>query len=220
MNQRLASSATLAAIITAVLLARVPARAEVMHLPIDTQKSKISPAVAEPLSRLRDVAFAEGKFHIVSGDISGDPSDVATTGHVNLVIDLTTYDSANERRDTTVISSALETKVYSTASFESARIEKVEVVVPGAVGSATVVGNLSLHGTTRQINVPVRLSLSPEGQLTADGEVTFPYTDFGVKVPRLAFVFPAGDQVTVKFRIIAERPQPIGTPSTGSSGSQ
>ena len=183
------------------------------HLQVDTQKSQISAAVEEPLSRLRDVTFAEGNFHIISGEIDGDPADVATTGHVKLVVDLTTYDSGSDHRDRLVLSSALETSLYSTAIFESTRVEKVEVVVPGAVGSATVIGNLTLHGTTRQISVPVRLSLSPDGLFTGNGEVTFRYTDFGVKVPRLAFVFPAGDEVTVKFRITATNPQPSASPS-------
>lgn len=211
MNHRLASSAILGAV--ALLLPRALARAEMMHLQVDTQKSKISAAVEEPLSRLRDVPFAEGNFHIISGEIDGDPADVAATGHVKLTVDLTTYDSGSDRRDRVVLGSALETRLYQTATFESTRLEKVEVVVPGAVGSATVVGNLTLHGTTRQISVPVRLSLSPEGLLTGDGEVTFRYTDFGVKVPRLAFVFPAGDEVTVKFRISATNPRLSASPS-------
>jgi len=215
MNHRFASSAILGA--AALLVVRAPARAEIMHLQVDTQKSTISAAVQEPLSRLRDVAFAEGTFHISSGEIDGDPADVATTGHVKLVVDLTTYNSGSDHRDRIILSSALETRLYTTAIFESTRIEKVEVVVPGAVGSATVVGNLTLHGTTRQISVPVRLSLSPEGLLTGDGEVTFRYTEFGVKVPRLAFVFPAGDEVTVKFRISATTPQPAASPSKSAA---
>jgi len=211
MKHRFASPAVLGA--AALLLVLAPARAEMTHLQVDTQKSQISAAVEEPLSRLRDVTFAEGNFHIISGEIDGDPADVATTGHVKLVVDLTTYDSGSDHRDRLVLSSALETSLYSTAIFESTRVEKVEVVVPGAVGSATVIGNLTLHGTTRQISVPVRLSLSPDGLFTGNGEVTFRYTDFGVKVPRLAFVFPAGDEVTVKFRITATNPQPSASPS-------
>lgn len=213
MNHRFASSAILGA--TALLIVRAPARGEMLHLPVDAQKSTISAVVQEPLSRLRDVPFVEGTFHIISGEIDGDPADVATTGHVKLTVDLTTYDSGSDHRDSVILSSALETRLYQAAIFESTRIEKVEVVVPGAVGSATVVGNLTLHGTTRQISVPVRLSLSPEGLFTGDGEVTFRYTDFGVKVPRLAFVFPAGDEVTVKFRIRATNQQPSASPSSG-----
>ena len=87
---------------------------------------------------------------------------------------------------------------------------------PGAVGSATVVGNLTLHGTTREISIPVHLSLSPENEFTGDGEVTFRYTDFGVAVPKLAYIFPAGDEVTVKFRIIAKNPQPAASPSASA----
>ena len=219
MNQRFASSAIAVVALGALALAPDLARAETIHLQIDTQKSQLTVDVEEPLSRFRDVPFTGGSFRIVSGEISGDPSDVATTGHVQLTIDLTTYSSGSDRRDRTILSSSLETRLYPTATFVSTRIEKVEVVVPGAVGSATVVGNLSLHGTTRPLNVPVRLSLSPEGELTCDGEVTFRYTDYGVKVPRLAYLAPAGDEATVKFRIIARNPAALAAPSPGNGGS-
>jgi polyisoprenoid-binding protein YceI len=215
MNQRFASWATTAVALGALVAAPNRALAETMHLQVDTQKSHLSATVEEPLSRFRDVAFAEGSFRISFGAISGDPSDVAATGHVELTIDLTTYSSGSERRDRTILSSALETRLYPTATFASTRIEKVEVVVPGAVGSATVAGNLTLHGETRPIKVPVRLSLSPDGELTADGEVTFRYTDFGVKVPRLAYLVSAGNEATIKFRIVAETPK--APPSTSSA---
>jgi polyisoprenoid-binding protein YceI len=218
MNQRFASSAITAVALGALLVPPTAARAETMHLQVDTQKSNISATVEEPLSRFRDVAFAEGSFRISFGAISGDPSDVAATGHVELTIDLTTYSSGSERRDRTILSSSLETRLYPTATFVSTRTEKVEVVVPGAVGSATVVGNLTLHGETHRISVPVQLSLSPEGEMTGDGEVTFRYTDYGIKVPKLAYLISAGDEATIKFRIIAETPKAPASASTNAQG--
>jgi polyisoprenoid-binding protein YceI len=216
MNQRLALSAILTPTIAILVLLCGPARAEVIRFPIDTQKSQLTAVVAEPLTRMRDVPYAEGSLHIVSGEVSGDPADLAATGHVSLVIDMTTYASGSDRRDRTIISSSLETRLYPTATFTSTRIDQVDVVVPGAVGSATVVGNLTLHGTTRQVSVPVHLSLSPENEFTGDGEVTFRYTDFGVAVPKLAYVFSAGDEVTVKFRIVAGNTRATATPSSGT----
>jgi polyisoprenoid-binding protein YceI len=130
---------------------------------------------------------------------------------VKLVIDATSYDSGSDTRDRNVIHSALETAKYETITFESIRLDDLQVEVPGISGSATVVGSLTLHGTTRIMRVPVRVSMSTDGEFSAGGELTFNYTDFGVKPPRLLFAIPAGDEVTVSFRILAQRP---GSPAS------
>lgn len=191
-------------IVAALGLTVSTARAGVLHFEIDLQKTKITASVLEPLSRLRDQQYADGTFRVVSGEIDGDPANVAGTGHIKLVIDPTTYDSGNDMRDRHVLSSSLETAQYGTITFESTRLQNIEIEAP-TEGRANVVGNLTLHGTTREMAVPAEVSISPEGVLTASGEVTFKYTDFGVKVPRLLFALPASDEVTVKFRVIAQR---------------
>lgn len=55
-----------------------------------------------------------------------------------------------------------------------------------------VEGDLSLHGVTRQVVVPVRVSLS-DGGLTAEGETTLRQSDFGIRP-----VTAAGGTVRVK----------------------
>ncbi|HZP46798.1 MAG TPA: YceI family protein [Candidatus Binataceae bacterium] len=182
------------------------AGAEVLRLEPDYQKSEITATVDEPLGLLRDHPSATGKFEIIKGEIDGDPEDVAHTAHVKLVINATTYDSGNSSRDTTVIHSALETWKYQTIIFESSHLEDINIEVPGASGDATVVGNLTLHGVTRTMRVPVRVSMDTDGQFSAGGELTFDYTEFGIKPPRLLFALPAGKQVTIAFRILAQRP--------------
>jgi polyisoprenoid-binding protein YceI len=122
------------------------------------------------------------------------------------VIDATSYDSGNDTRDRNVIHSALETAKYQTIDFESTALEDLQIDVPGVSGSATVVGKLTLHGVTKVMRVPVRVSLSTDGQFSAGGEIEFKYTDFGVKPPRLAFLLSASDKTTVTFRIMAQRP--------------
>jgi polyisoprenoid-binding protein YceI len=188
-------------------------QAGTIHLPVDIQASHISATVTEPLARMRDQPQTTGTFQIITGEIDGDPDNLSATGHVSLVIDATTYGSGNDTRDRHVIHSALQTFNYSAISFESTRIENIKVEVPGALGTATVVGNLALHGVTREMSVPVNLSMSPDGIFDARGEITFDYTDFGISPPSLLFI-PAGKEVTVEFQIRAERPtNPTATPS-------
>jgi polyisoprenoid-binding protein YceI len=136
------------------------------------------------------------------------------------VINATTYNSGNSMRDRNVIASALETGQYPGIHFDSTRMEDVQVVTPGATGNVTVVGNLTIHGTTREVRCPASVSMSPDGIFTASGEVTFDYTDFGVKAPRLAFLIPASKEVRVKYRVTATRPDASGAPPADGSGGQ
>jgi polyisoprenoid-binding protein YceI len=205
--------AAISAGLAIVLSQSIVTHAATIHLPIDTQASHISATVTEPLARMRDQPRTTGTFQIITGEVDGDPDNLAATGHVSLVIDATTYSSGSDTRDRHVIHSALQTFNYSAISFESTRIEDIKVEAPGALGTATVVGNLALHGVTREMSVPVRLSMSPDGIFDATGEITFDYTDFGISPPSLLFI-PAGKEVTVEFQIRAERlSTPTATPS-------
>jgi polyisoprenoid-binding protein YceI len=195
-----------AAILSTVMLGWANVRAAAIHLQIDPQKTQITATVADPLARLRETGEMEATLRIISGNVDGDPQDPGATGHVKLVIDATSFDSGNSHRDKVVLGTALDTAEYQTISFESTHLENVQIDVPGKMGHVIVVGNLTLHGMTREIRVPADVSLDSDGSLSGDGEVSFNYTDFGVRVPRLLFALPAGKDVTVHFHVIAERP--------------
>jgi polyisoprenoid-binding protein YceI len=206
MNIRLTIAATFA---TAMLLLGT-GQAAPIHLQIDPQKSEIKATVADPLARLRETGEMEATLRIISGEVDGDPQNPGQTGHVKFVIDATTFDSGDNHRDNVVLGTALDTAEYQTISFESTHLENVQIDVPGKMGHTVVVGNLTLHGTTREIRVPADISLNLDGTLNGDGEVSFNYTDFGVRVPRLLFAFPAGRDVTVHFHVTAEPPNAAG----------
>jgi polyisoprenoid-binding protein YceI len=158
---------------------------------------------------LRETGEIEATLRIISGNVDGDPQNPAETGHIKLVIDATSFDSGNNHRDKVVLGTALDTAEYQTISFESTHLENVQIDVPGKMGHVVVVGNLTLHGTTREIRVPSDVSLDSDGMLSGDGEVSFNYTDFGVRVPRLLFALAAGTDVTVHFHVIAARPNSV-----------
>ena len=198
-----------AAILTTVLLVWPSAQAAELHLQIDPQKSQITATVADPLARLRETGEIEAKLRIISGNVDGDPQSPGQTGHIKFVIDATTFDSGNSHRDNVVLGTALDTAEYQTISFESTRLENVQIDAPGKLGHVIVVGNLTLHGTTREIRVPADVSLDSDGTLDGDGEVSFNYTDFGVRVPRLLFALPAGNDVSIHFHVVADRPNSV-----------
>jgi len=198
--------AGVAAVFITILLALGSTLAAEIHLQIDPQKSQIKATVADPLAKLRETGEIEATLRIISGNVDGDPQHPGETGHIKLVIDATSFDSGNNHRDNVVLGTALDTAEYQTISFESTHLENAQIDVPAKMGHVVVVGNLTLHGTTREIRVPSDVSLDSGGTLSGDGEVSFNYTDFGVRVPRLLFALPAGKDVTIHFHVIAGRP--------------
>ena len=197
----------------AVLLAAAPASAKTLHLRIDPVTTQIVATVAQPLARLN--GNVSGSFRIITGEIDGDPADPAGTGHVDIVINATTYESGSTHRNNKVLEDALETRFYPVIKFVSTRIENLKWDAPGVMGSAIVVGNLMLHGVTREIRVPISATLSTDGTFTADGDFQFDCTDFGIKPPR-GFLIPlrAGKIVDLNFRVnAAPDPAPQATPS-------
>ncbi len=203
-------------IISVIATLDVPASAEMLHLEIDPSATKISASVMQPLSSLLfgDTATpVVGTFRVEEGEVDGDPANAAKTGHVHLLINATTYDSGLRHRDKNVLSSVLETANGTSIIFDSTRLEDVSADPSGNIGTAKVVGNLTLHNTTREIRVPVRLSITHEHQLYADGEVTFTYTDWGVKRAKIGYLVPASDQVTITFHVVANPP---ATPGPGT----
>jgi polyisoprenoid-binding protein YceI len=70
-------------------------------------------------------------------------------------------------------------------------------------GSATLKGQLMLHGAVRPFEVPVQVSLT-DGKLVGTSEVSFNYTDFGIEQPSI-LGFKAGNMVKVTIHVVAVR---------------
>ena len=176
-------------------------RADVVKLKVDAKASKVEVSVAEPM-RARGDAVAT--FTITSGEVSGDPSNTTSAGNVTIILDAASYDSGNPMRDDAVTGRYLNTSDYPSITFKGSSIKNV-TTTSSTSGSATIVGDLTIHGTTRPMEVPFQATFDPKThQLSADGTLTFKYTDFGVKTPSLlGGTLSAGDDATVKFHVVA-----------------
>ncbi len=193
---------TAAALLTILLLV-VPARAE-QHFRLDLDASEITAAVAEPVSSLRGDAV--GTFHLLSCDIYQDPKRRADDGAniwVEAVIDAASYHSNSATRDNAVKTSILDVKDYPTISFKGGSSWTDVKHTSDTSGSATLKGELMIHGAVRPFEVPVQVSLVGD-KLIGTGEVSFNYTDFGIEQPSILGL-KAGNMVKISFHIVALR---------------
>jgi len=118
-----------------------------------------SEATFHATSRLMN---AEGRFHRVSGEVTVDPQDFSSA-KITLSIEPGSIDTGIGMRDSHLRSEDFfDAKKYPTIMFESQRVE-------GSGRRANVYGQLTIHGVTREIEVPVEVALSNVA-LTAKGE--------------------------------------------------
>ena len=187
----------------AFLLLPAGAAAELLHFRVDPDATRFTAAVEEPMSTLRGSAL--GTFRVVSGEVWGDTRDSAATARVTIAIDAASYTSSSSMRDRAVRGSVLEADRFPAITFSSTGVSRVAMTSPRS-GSAVIAGNLTLHGVTHAIRVPVSVSVDDSGRLIADGEVSFKYDEYGMSPPTLMFgALAAGNVATVTFRVVGVR---------------
>lgn len=199
-KSRISGLATLAGGACAIISAAAPraALALTFHYRMDPVASAVTAAVSEPFGS-KD---AEGTFKIIDGEIFLDPNNPGT-GAVKLIIDATSYHSDQPQRDQAVLA-ALGADKYPTIRFESTSLSDVNQT-SNTDGSATVNGDLTLHGQTMPVSVEVHVEITTDtSKAVAEGQATFRYKDWGVKVPTI-MLFHAGDETTINFHITANR---------------
>src|SRR5258708_20064862 len=130
---------------------------------------------------------AVGKFRLRSCDIYQDPkrrADDGATIWVEALVDAASYHSGSDARDSAVKTSILDVKDFPTISFKGGSSWTDVKQASESSGSATLKGELMLHGAVRPFEVPVQVSLSGD-KLVGIGEVSFSYPDFGLEQPSI-----------------------------------
>jgi polyisoprenoid-binding protein YceI len=100
-------------------------------------------------------------------------------------------------------SEALESAKYQKITFKSVSVSDVKQTGSDAY-SFVVNGDLTLHGVTKRIAVPVAANVTPQ-QLRATGKYTLKQTDYGIRPYSAAGgTIKVKDEVVVNFNIVAK----------------
>ena len=140
-----------------------------------------------------------------TGDVTGSITIEGTTLTAATVeADVTTITTNESRRDDKV-QQALDTDLYTTATF--VLTEPVDLGPAAADGGAvavTAAGNLTVHGVTRAVQVPLDAQLV-EGTVVVVGSVGIVFADHGVEVPTAPIVVSAEDHGTLELQVLLVR---------------
>lgn len=162
--------------------------------------------VREKLARLPAQSDAVGRTTAVTGEMT-----VAASGNgfvardLRMEVDLTKLRSDESRRDNRIRTQGLESDRFPKATFASAG----DVAVPadaanGGEFDAEVEGDLTLHGVTKRVEIPVTGRLS-DGTLEVAGSFAFPMSMFAIDPPNIGGFVTVDSDATMEFKIVLKQ---------------
>jgi polyisoprenoid-binding protein YceI len=140
-----------------------------------------------------------------TGDVTGSFTiDDTTVTDASFEVNLTTITTNDSRRDNRV-QQGLETDRFPTATF--ALTEPIDLGAEAASGaevSVTATGDLTLHGVTNSVQIPLQARLVGDTVVVV-GSVDVLLADYGVAVPSAPVVVSASDTGTIEVQLLLKR---------------
>ncbi len=140
-----------------------------------------------------------------TGDVTGGIAIEGTTvTSGSFEVDMTTITTNESRRDDRV-QSALSTDQFPTATFELTEpIELGAGAADGETVTATAVGDLTVKGTTKSIEMAIEAKLV-DGTVVIVGSTEITFADFNVEVPSAPVVLSVSGTGTLELQLLLTR---------------
>lgn len=156
--------------------------------------------VKEELTALGETE-AVGRTPVVAGSIVFEGTTLTET---TIEADLTGIVTNESRRDRRV-QSALDTDTFPMATFELTEpIDLGSVPAPGDVISVTAVGEMTIHGITNPLEMPLEAQLVDD-LIVVVGSTEIVFADYDVTVPSAPVVLSAEDRGPLEIQLLFAR---------------
>lgn len=173
-------------------LAAAPAAAAERTLTLDPEATRIRFTLGATLHTV------EGTARLSRGEVRFDPETGAVSGR--LVVDATSADTGNEKRDRDMHDEVLESERFPEIVF--APSEMAGDFDPDGESRLTLSGTLEIHGTSHPLTLEV--TATAEGRrLTAATSFAVPYVEWGMKDPS-KFILRVDKEVEVTVEAVGE----------------
>lgn len=141
---------------------------------------------------------AVGRTGAVTGSLTIEGTTLTAT---TIEADMGSITTNEGRRDGRV-REALETRLFPSATFTlTAPAELGPQAEAGERIEVTLQGDLTIHGVTRPVSMPVQAQLV-DGTIVAVGSLEVTFADYGVSVPSAPVVVSAEDHGTVELQLL------------------
>ena len=144
----------------------------------------------------------DGRTASVSGTIVADPA-TPSGAQVELSVDLGSLDTANNLRNQHMRERYLETSHFPAATFKSVSVAAPSPIAPNAPADISITGDFSLHGITKRMTIPVRVTLLADGRIHVIANFKVRMPDFGISVPK-NLVVTVDDAVAIRLDVFAK----------------
>ena len=163
----------------------------------DFTNSFVGYRVQEVLAQIGSTT-AVGRTPDVTGMLTIEGTSLTA---VEIEADLTTLESDSDLRDGQLRRQGLETGQFPTGMFVLTEPIVLEAIpAEGETISATATGDLTLHGETRSVQIPIQAQLN-NGVITVVGSVEIVFGDFGMTAPSAARVLEIDDHGVMEFQL-------------------
>ena len=165
-------------VLVAALFALIsPLAAQQTELKLDPAKTRIDWTLGATLHTV------EGTFRLKSGDLVFNPKTGEASGQ--LIVDATSGDSGNKKRDADMNKNVLESAKYPEIVFSP---RQVTGFVPGQA-SATVqlAGTFTIHGASHALTLTVPFTVN-NTSVEAHTKFSVPFEEWGMKNPSNMFL--------------------------------
>jgi polyisoprenoid-binding protein YceI len=165
---------------------------------VDDSGSYVGYRVKEQLAGI-GANTAVGRTSAVTGTLMFAGTKVTA---IDLTADLTGLQSDSNQRDGQLRNQGLEIARFPTATFKlTAPIDLGTVPAEGVTASATATGDLTIHGTTKSVAIPVQAQLSG-GTVTVIGSIDIVFADYGFSGPSSFKVLSVEDHGIMEFQLL------------------
>lgn len=143
-------------------------------------------------------ATAVGRTPDVTGNLVLDGTALTS---VEITADLTTLESDDDRRDGQLRRQGIETEAYPTATFVLAEpVDLPDGALDGETVDVVAVGDLTLHGVTQGVEVPITATLA-DGVITVTGSIEIAFADYDIEKPTSFAVLSVDDVGIMEFQL-------------------
>lgn len=125
----------------------------------------------------------KGSSEGVTGSFTIDPQDL-TKIRGTISTQTKTMNTGNATRNSHLVSSEwLDAAKYPTISFTILSVDNIKAT--GTIATATATGNFTMHGVTKKVTIPIKITYMPESDKTrarAPGDLVMVAADFNISL--------------------------------------
>lgn len=162
--------------------------------------------VREQLGFAPALSDAVGRTSSITGSVTiAQAGGVYSVTAASFSVDVSTLTSDRSMRDQRIHTMGLESDRYPTSTFTLT--SPIALPTTGGNGQAfrvQAVGDLTIHGTTRSVTIPMDARLNGT-RIEVAGSITFPFSDFGMTPPSIGGFVTVENNASMEFDILFQQ---------------